>query len=50
MRVMVIIKGNAESEAGIMPSEALLNAMGKFNEELVNAGVMLEGAILHPPA
>ena len=41
MRVMVIIKGNEESEAGIMPSEKLLNAMGKFNEELVDAGVML---------
>ena len=48
MRVMVIIKGNAESEAGIMPSEALLNAMGKFNEELVNAGVMLAAEGLHP--
>ena len=48
MRVMVIIKGNAESEAGIMPSEKLLNAMGKFNEELVNAGVMLAGEGLHP--
>ena len=41
MRVLVIIKANKESEAGVMPSEALLNAMGKFNEELVNAGVML---------
>ena len=48
MRVMVLIRGNAESEAGIMPSEALLNAMGKFNEELVNAGVMLAGEGLHP--
>jgi hypothetical protein len=48
MRVMVIIKANAESEAGIMPSEQLLNAMGKFNEELVNAGVMLAGEGLHP--
>src|SRR4029078_6625826 len=48
MRVMVIIKGNAESEAGIMPSEKLLNAMGKFNEELVNAGIMLDGEGLHP--
>ena len=48
MRVMVIIKGNAESEAGIMPSEKLLNAMGKFNEELVNAGIMLAGEGLHP--
>src|ERR1044072_6238674 len=48
MRVMVIIKANEESEAGIMPSEQLLNAMGKFNEELVNAGVMLAGEGLHP--
>jgi len=45
---MVIIKANEESEAGIMPSEQLLNAMGKFNEELVNAGVMLAGEGLHP--
>jgi len=48
MRVMVIIKANKESEAGVMPSEKLLNAMGKFNEELVNAGVMLQGEGLHP--
>src|ERR1043165_7750109 len=48
MRVMVIIKANKESEAGVMPSEKLLNAMGKFNEELVNAGVMLAGEGLHP--
>ncbi|HXQ71236.1 MAG TPA: YciI family protein [Pyrinomonadaceae bacterium] len=48
MRVMVVIKANEESEAGIMPSEKLLNAMGKFNEELVNAGVMLAGEGLHP--
>ena len=48
MRVMVIIKANKESEAGIMPSEKLLEAMGKFNEELVNAGIMLEGEGLHP--
>ena len=48
MRVMVIIKANEESEAGIMPSEQLLNAMGKFNEELVIAGVMLAGEGLHP--
>ena len=48
MRVIVIIKGNEESEAGIMPSEKLLNAMGKFNEELVNAGIMLSGEGLHP--
>ena len=48
MRVMVIIKANKESEAGVMPSEQLLNAMGKFNGELVNAGVMLAGEGLHP--
>lgn len=48
MRVMVIIKANAESEAGIMPSEKLLTDMGKFNEELVNAGLMLDGEGLHP--
>jgi hypothetical protein len=45
---MVIIKANEQSEAGIMPSEKLLNAMGKFNEELVNAGIMLAGEGLHP--
>ena len=48
MRVMVIIKANADSEAGIMPSEKLLADMGKFNEQLVNAGIMLEGEGLHP--
>ena len=48
MRVMVIIKANKESEAGIMPSEKLLTEMGKFNEELVNAGIMLDGEGLHP--
>src|SRR5678816_1323393 len=48
MRVIVIIKGNEESEAGIMPSEELLNAMGKFNDELMNAGIMLAGEGLHP--
>jgi len=48
MRVMVIIKANEQSEAGIMPSEKLLTEMGKFNEELVNAGVMLAGEGLHP--
>jgi len=45
---MVIIKASAESEAGVMPSEKLLTEMGKFNEELVNAGIMLEGEGLHP--
>ena len=48
MRVMVIIKANEDSEAGIMPSEKLLTEMGKFNEELVNAGLMLDGEGLHP--
>jgi hypothetical protein len=48
MRVMVIIKASKESEAGVMPSEQLLTEMGKFNEELVNAGVMLAGEGLHP--
>jgi hypothetical protein len=48
MRVMVIIKANQESEAGEMPSTEMLAAMGKFNEELVNAGVMLAGEGLHP--
>src|SRR5215510_8605340 len=48
MRVMVIIKANEDSEAGIMPSEKLLADTGKFNEELVNAGIMLEGEGLHP--
>ena len=45
---MVIIKANADSEAGIMPSEKVLADMGKFNEELVNAGIMLAGEGLHP--
>src|SRR5256714_10772732 len=48
MRVMVIVKASKESEAGIMPSQKLLAEMGKFNEELVKAGVMLEGEGLHP--
>ncbi len=48
MRVMVIIKANKESEAGVMPSEKLLTEMGLYNEELVKAGVMLAGEGLHP--
>ena len=48
MRVMVIIKASNDSEAGKMPSTELLSAMGKFNEELVKAGVMLAGEGLHP--
>jgi hypothetical protein len=45
---MVIVKATKNSEAGLMPSEALLTAMGRFNEELVNAGVMLGGDGLRP--
>ena len=48
MRVMVIVKATKNSEAGIMPSEKLLTEMGKFNDELVKAGVMLAGEGLHP--
>jgi hypothetical protein len=48
MRFMVIVKANAQSEAGIMPSEELLGAMGAFNEEMVKAGIMLDGAGLKP--
>ena len=48
MRVMVIIKATKNSEAGVMPSEKLLADMGKFNEQLVKAGVMLAGDGLHP--
>ena len=48
MRVMVIIKANEDSEAGVMPGEQLLTEMGQFNEELVKAGVMLAGEGLHP--
>jgi len=50
MKVMVMVKATADSEAGAMPSTELLEAMGKFNEELVNAGVMLAGEGLHPSA
>jgi len=45
---MVIVKANKDSEAGILPSTEILTAMGKFNEELVKAGVMLAGEGLHP--
>ena len=48
MRVMVMVKASKESEAGKMPSTELLAAMGRFNEELVKAGVMLAGEGLHP--
>lgn len=48
MRFMVIVKANLHSEAGVMPTEKMLADMGKFNEELANAGVMLAGEGLHP--
>ena len=48
MRFMVMVKATKESEAGVMPSTEILTAMGKFNEELVNAGVMLAGEGLQP--
>jgi hypothetical protein len=48
MRVMVIVKATAESEAGVMPDEKLLSEMMAYNEELVKAGVMLAGEGLHP--
>ena len=48
MRFMVIVKATADSEAGKMPSQKLLEDMGKYNEELVKAGVMLAGEGLHP--
>jgi len=50
MRVMVMVKATSQSEAGEMPSTALLEAMGNFNEELVKAGVMLAGEGLQPSA
>jgi hypothetical protein len=48
MRVMVIVKASKESEAGVLPDKEILTKMGKFNEELVKAGVMLAGEGLHP--
>jgi hypothetical protein len=48
MRVMVIVKANKDSEAGVMPKQKLLAEMGKFNEELAKAGVLLAGDGLHP--
>src|SRR6202011_3132936 len=48
MRFMVIVKADRNSEAGVMPSTELLTAMGKFNEQMVKAGVMLAGEGLHP--
>src|SRR5262245_21165736 len=48
MRFMVLVKASKDSEAGVMPSREILTEMGKFNEELVKAGVMLAGEGLHP--
>lgn len=48
MRMMVIVKASQDSEAGKLPSQELLEAMGKYNEELVNAGIMQAGEGLHP--
>lgn len=48
MRFMIMIRANAETEAGVMPSEELIRAMTDYNEELVNAGIMLDGEGLHP--
>jgi hypothetical protein len=48
MRVLVLVKANAESEAGVMPSKEMLTEMGNFNEELVKAGIMLAMDGLHP--
>jgi hypothetical protein len=50
MKFMVIVKATKESEAGQMPSTELLTAMGNYNEELVKAGTMKDGAGLHPPS
>jgi hypothetical protein len=50
MRVMILLKASKNTEAGMMPSEQLLADMGKYNEELVKAGVMLAGEGLHPSA
>ena len=48
MRVMVVMKADKDTEAGVMPNEQLLTEMGRFNEELLRAGVMLAGEGLHP--
>ena len=48
MRVMVLVKASEQSEAGVMPTKDELTEMGKFNEELVNAGILLAGEGLHP--
>src|SRR5256885_6070862 len=48
MRFLVMVKANKDSEAGVLPDETMLTEMGKFNDELVKAGVMLAGEGLHP--
>jgi len=48
MRFMILVKADAATEAGVLPDEKLLTEMGKFNEELVKAGIMLAGEGLHP--
>jgi hypothetical protein len=48
MKVMVIVKANADSEAGVMPTEQMLTEMGNYNEELVKAGIFLAGEGLQP--
>ncbi|HEY4365779.1 MAG TPA: YciI family protein [Steroidobacteraceae bacterium] len=48
MRFMILVKANSDTEAGALPDEQLLAAMGKYNEELVKAGIMLDGEGLHP--
>ena len=48
MRVMVIVKANKDSEAGVMPDTTMLTEMGRYNEQLADAGIMLDGAGLHP--
>lgn len=50
MRFMILVKADKNSEAGVMPDERLLTEMGRFNEELVKAGIMLAGEGLHPSA
>ncbi len=50
MRFLILVKADAESEAGVLPGEEVLAAMGKYNEELVKAGVLLAGEGLHPSA
>jgi hypothetical protein len=48
MRFMILVKGNEESEAGVMPGPEVFEAMGRFNEEMANAGVLLSAEGLHP--